>query len=115
MLVAAYTKTGNLVQAQSLLNAMPVMDAQDQQFKDIQTINIQRAANPQISLSAGQEAPVRAIANDYFSPNAGYAQALMALYFGEYITPELPDLDDFVPSSSKTALPRRKPAYRGRR
>ena len=68
MLMAAYTKTGNLVQAQSLLDAMPIMDTNDQEFKDIQTINIQRAADPQFSLSAAQEATIRAVANDYLSP-----------------------------------------------
>ena len=39
-LLATYLKTGNLVQAQSFLDALPVGDDQDQQFKDVQTINL---------------------------------------------------------------------------
>ena len=108
--MSTYIKMGDLVQANTLLNALPIATDRDQQFKDVQTINLLRATDPQFEPSAAQEATLLAIATDYFSPNAGYAQGLVALFYGEYIVTELPNWEDAASSSGKTAPMRRKPA-----
>jgi hypothetical protein len=77
-----------------LLNQLPLENATDTQFRDIQLINVQRLQNPTgFELSAAQEAYLNSVADGY-SPIRGYARGILGLlkdrvYFpDEYEIPE---------------------------
>jgi len=102
-LVGWYVKQGNTVQAQALLDSLPVTTLDAQWFKDLQTLNIQRAGNAEFVLQPQQEAMLYSIAGSQSSQSA-YAQALLSLLKGE--TFSLPVPPDEV--SGKTSKPGRK-------
>lgn len=110
-LTTAYLQAGNIAQAQSALAQIPIYDTEDQQFYDIQSINIQRAITPLFDLSPEQEAIVRQIANDTYSTQAGYAQGLLRLYRGETTDIVLPDFESAVTLSGKTQTQRPRPQF----
>jgi secreted trypsin-like serine protease len=65
--------------ASELLNQLPVGDVTDAQFRDIQTINLQRLQNPtDFELSAEQEGYLNSVADGY-SPIRGYARGILGL------------------------------------
>lgn len=111
-LSAAQLHLGNPTQAQTILDQIPIFDAEDQQFYDIQSINIARATQAQFDLSPEQEAVLRQIANDYYSSQAGYAQGLLRLYRDEQIDIVLPDIEDgtHTATSGKTQVATRNKA-----
>lgn len=102
-LVGWYLKQGNTIQAQAILDSLPATTVDAQWFKDLQTLNIQRADSTAFSLQPQQEAMLYAIANSQSSQSA-YAQALLSLLKGE--TFSLPVPPDEV--SGKTSTPVRK-------
>ncbi|OWY24564.1 hypothetical protein C7N43_16545 [Sphingobacteriales bacterium UPWRP_1] len=88
-LVGWYLKQGNTVQAQALLDSLPATTLDAQWFKDLQTLNIQRAENAAFVLQPQQEAMLYAIANSQ-SIQSAYAQALLSLLKGETFALPLP-------------------------
>lgn len=110
-LTSAYLKVGNIAQAQSVLDQIPIFDAEDQQFRDIHGINIERALNPQFDLSPEQESIVRQIAADTYSTQAGYARGLLWLYRDEVIPIELPDFETAITLSGKSQSRKSKPRF----
>lgn len=101
LLSTAQLHLGNPTQAQAILQQIPIFDDEDQQFYDIQSINIQRALNPHFDLSAEQELRVREIANDQYSTQSGYAQGLLYLYRDEITAIVLPDFETGTIASGK--------------
>ncbi|HRK28623.1 MAG TPA: T9SS type A sorting domain-containing protein [Chitinophagales bacterium] len=102
-LVGWYVKQGNTIQAQAVLDSLPVNTLDDQWFKDLQTLNIQRAGNTAFVLQPQQEAMLYAIAGSQ-SIQSAYAQALLSLLKSEIFGLPVPP-DDL---SGKTSVPARK-------
>lgn len=80
--------------ASFILNQLPIEDETDEQFRDIQLINLQRLQNPRaFNLSSENELLLNSIADGY-SPVRGYARGILGLlkdkvyYPDEYSFPE---------------------------
>lgn len=110
-LSAAYLHNGNVEQAQALLDQIPIMGTEDQQFYDIQLINLERTTNPKFDLSPEQENNLRQIAADTYSTQSSYAQGLLWMYRGDLFDIELPNLASAQYLSGKIGGSNRLPRF----
>lgn len=80
--------------ATQLLNQLPIEDATDTQFREIQLINLQRLQNPTgFELSAAQEAYLNSVADGY-SPIRGYARGILGLLKDRVYYPDEYDISE---------------------